>query len=72
MLRSTRPDALFQVIVLSVLHDDLTPAQAALHFGMSRRHVHRFLLAYKAGGLEALEPKSRPPKSNPRVLTHEF
>ena len=60
------------VIVLSVLHDDLTPTQAALRFGMSRRHIHRLLARYKAGGLDALEPRSRRPKSNPRALKQEL
>ena len=72
MSQSPRPNSLPQVIVLSVLHDGLTPSQAALRFGMSRRHVHRLLLAYRAGGLEALEPKSRRPRSNPRALTPEL
>ena len=72
MSQSPRPNSLPQVIVLSVLHDGLTPLQAALRFGMSRRHVHRLLLAYRAGGLEALEPKSRRPRSNPRALTPEL
>ena len=72
MSQSPRPNSLPQVIVLSVLHDGLTPSQAALRFGMSRRHVHRLLLAYRAGGLEALEPRSRRPKNNPRSLTPEL
>ena len=72
MSQSPRPNSLPQVIVLSVLHDGLTPSQAALRFGMSRRHVHRLLLAYRAGGLEALEPKSRRPRSNPRAFTPEL
>lgn len=58
-----------QVIVLSVLHDGLSPTQAALRFGMSRRHIHRLLARYRQGGLEALEPRSRRPKSNPRALS---
>ena len=72
MSQSPRPNSLSQVIVLSVLHDGLTPSQAAARFGISRRHLHRLLLAYKAGGLEALEPRSRRPLSNPRALTPEL
>ncbi|MCX6430939.1 MAG: IS481 family transposase [Actinobacteria bacterium] len=58
-----------QVIVLSILHDGLSPTQAGLRFGMSRRHIHRLLTRYRQGGLEGLEPKSRRPKSNPRALS---
>lgn len=59
-------------MILSVLHDGLTPTQAALRFGVSRRQIHRLLARYKSGGLEALEPRSRRPKSNPRALTKEL
>ncbi len=72
MSQTPRPNSLSQVIVLSVLHDSLTPTQAALRFGISRRHVHRLLLSYKEGGLEALEASSRRPKSNPRALSQEL
>jgi transposase InsO family protein len=72
MSENPRPNSLSQVIVLSVLHDGLTPSQAAMRFGMSRRQIHRFLARYRAGGLEALEPQSRRPKSNPRALSPEL
>lgn len=72
MFQSLRPNSLSQVIVLSVLHDSLTPTQASARFGVSRRQIHRLLVAYKQGGLEALEPRSRRPKSNPRALAPEL
>lgn len=72
MSQSPRPNSLSQVIVLSVLHDGLTPTQAALRFGVSRRHIHRHLARFKVGGLEALEPRSRRPNHNPRALSHEL
>ena len=43
----------------------------ASRFGVSRQWVHRLLLRYKAGGLEALdalEPQSKAPHSNSRAL----
>ena len=61
-----------QVIVLSILHDGLSPTQAGLRFGMSRRHIHRLLTRYRQGGLEGLEPGSRRPKSNPRSVSSEM
>ncbi len=39
---------------------------------MSRRHIHPLLARYRAGGLEALEPRSRRPKANPGALTAEL
>jgi len=54
MLQSPRPNALSQVIILSLLHDGLTPTQAAARFGVSRQWIYQLLARYKAGGLEAL------------------
>ena len=39
--------------------------EAAAEYGFSRRHLHRLLVRYRDGGLEALEPRSRRPKSTP-------
>ena len=72
MSQSPLPNSFSQVIVLSVLHDSLTPTQASARFGMSRRQIHRLLVLYKHGGLEALEPRSRRPKGNPRALSPEL
>ena len=58
-----------QVIVLSILHDGLTPTQAARRFGVSRTWIYHLLARYNAGGLEALEPGSRRPRTNPRSLS---
>ena len=69
MSEKSRPNSKSQVIILSVLHDGLTPTQAGLRFGMSRRQIHRLLARYKEGGLDALEPRSRRPKSNSRALS---
>src|SRR5487761_2005356 len=67
-----RSNSQSQVIVLSVLHDGLTPTQAALRFGVSRKWIYQLLARYKTGGLEALEPRSRRPKTNPRALSPEL
>ena len=72
MSEKSRPNSKSQVIVLTLIHDGLTPTQAALRFGVSRRHLHRLLARFKAGGLEALEPRSRRAKSNPRAITQEI
>jgi transposase InsO family protein len=69
---SSRPNSKSQVIVLTLIHERLTPSQAAARFGVSRQWVHRLLLRYKAGGLEALEPASKAPHSNPRALGQQM
>jgi hypothetical protein len=56
MSENPRPNSLSQVIVLSVLHDGLTPSQAAMRFGMSRRQIHRFLARSRA--IPELSPPS--------------
>ena len=38
---------------------------AAAQYGFSRQHLHRLLARYRNGGLDAVEPRSRRPKSNP-------
>jgi transposase InsO family protein len=43
----------------------LTVTAAAAEYGMSRRHLQRLLARYREGGLEALEPRSRRPKTTP-------
>ena len=53
MSQSPRPNSLSQVIVLSLLHDGLTPTQASVRFGVSRQWIYQLLARYKEGGLEA-------------------
>ena len=69
MLISSRPNSKSQVIILTLLHEHLTPTQAAVRFGVSRQWIYDLLVRYKAGGLDALEPGSRKPHSNPRTLS---
>ena len=66
---SSRPNSKSQVIVLTLLHEHLTPTQAAVRFGVSRQWIYDLLARYKTGGLEALEPGSRKPHSNPHTLS---
>lgn len=54
-----------RVAVLKVISGEFTVTRAAQEYGYSRRHLHRLLTQYREGGLEALEPRSRRPKSNP-------
>ncbi len=72
MSQSPRPNSQSQVIILSLLHDGLSPTQASRRFGVSRKWIYQLIARYRAGGLEALEPRSRRPLSNPRALSQEI
>lgn len=54
-----------RVVVLKIVAKQLTVAQAAAEYGISRRQLHRLLARYRDEGLDALEPRSRRPHSNP-------
>jgi transposase InsO family protein len=54
-----------RVAVLKVISKQATAEEAATEIGISRRHLQRLLARYREGGLEALEPRSRRPKTNP-------
>ena len=53
-----------RVIVLSVVHQGLTKAEAARKFDVSWRWVHTLVTRYETGGLDALEPRSRRPHTS--------
>jgi transposase InsO family protein len=54
-----------RVAVLHVVSKQLTITAAAAEYGISRRHLHRLLARYREGGMDALEPRSRRPKTTP-------
>jgi transposase InsO family protein len=54
-----------RVIVLSVVQQNLSAAQAAAKFGVSRQWVYQLLARYKADGLDAVEARSHRPRTNP-------
>jgi transposase InsO family protein len=54
-----------RVAVLQVVSKQLSATEAAAEYGFSRRQLQRLLARYREGGLEALEPRSRRPKTNP-------
>jgi len=61
-----------RVIVLSVVQQHLSVAEAAARFGVSRQWVHALLARYRQGGLDAVEPRSHRPRSNPRQTPTEL
>lgn len=60
-----------RVVVLEVTSGHLTVTAAARMYGLSRQHIYRLLKRYQLGGLEAVDPRSRRPASNPRRISDE-
>jgi transposase InsO family protein len=60
-----------RVAVLQVVSQHLSVTQAAAEYGISRRQLHRLLARYREGGLDALEPRSRRPQTNPLTISDE-
>jgi transposase len=58
-----------RVAVLKVVSGELSVAQSAAEYAFSRRHLHRLLARYRDGGLEALDPRSRRPRTNPAATS---
>ena len=56
-----------RAIVLSIIEASMSTSEAAEHFHVSTRWVQILLTRYRAGGIEALEPGSRRPLSNPHA-----
>ena len=54
-----------RVAVLKVVSSQLSVTAAAAEYGISRGHLHRLLRRYRDGGLDALEPRSRRPHTQP-------
>ena len=54
-----------RVAVLKVVTKELSVTAAATRYGYSRQHLHRLLARYRTGGLEAVDPRSRRPTTNP-------
>src|SRR5690625_3780868 len=56
-----------RVIVLSVVNKHLTVTEASARYGLSRQRIYQLLSRYRQGGIEAVEPRSHRPKTNPRA-----
>jgi len=54
-----------RVAVLKVVSYQLSATDAAAEYGFSRRHLQRLLARYRQAGIDALEPRSRRPRTNP-------
>jgi transposase InsO family protein len=59
-------------IVLSVIEAGMSTSEAAQKFNVSPRWVQVLVARYRKGGVEALDPGSRRPHSNPRATSDEM
>lgn len=55
---------------MKVVSQQLSVTDAARQHGYSRRQLRRLLARYRTAGLDAAEPRSRRPKSNPSATPH--
>ena len=58
-------------MVLDVVSKRLSVTEAARTYGMSRQHIYRLVKRFHEGGLEAVDPRSRRPASNPRAVSDD-
>ncbi len=56
-----------RVAVLKVVTKQLSVTQAAADYGYSRRHLQRLLARYREDGIDAVDPRTRRPLSNPQA-----
>ena len=56
-----------RVAVLKVVTKELSVTAAAAKYGYSRQHLHRLLARYRQDGLDAVDPRSRRPHTNPQA-----
>lgn len=54
--------------MLSVVRQGLSQAEAARRYRVSWRWVHTLVTRFHAGGMDALEPRTRRPVTNPRTI----
>lgn len=60
-----------KAIVLSVIEAGISTSEAAQRFHVSPRWVQTLLSRYRFGGLDAVEPRSRRPRTNPRQTAED-
>ena len=56
-----------RTIILALTEGGLTHTQAATRFNVSTRWIRTLLTRYRSGGLDAVDPQSRRPHTNPHT-----
>ena len=54
-----------RAVVLAIVNSGMSVKDAATHFGISTRWAKTLLQRFRTGGLEALQPRSTRPLTNP-------
>ncbi|OFO33850.1 Helix-turn-helix domain-containing protein [Corynebacterium coyleae] len=57
-----------KIIIQTMLATGMSQAEAAEHFGVSTRWIRTLQKRYREGGMDALTPRSKRPRTNPRAL----
>ncbi|MFV0406220.1 MAG: helix-turn-helix domain-containing protein [Propioniciclava sp.] len=60
-----------RVVVLKIVPKQLSVSEAADLYGLSRRQIYLLLARFHNGGIEAVEPRSRAPRSSPQAIPPE-
>jgi transposase InsO family protein len=60
-----------RVAVLKVITKELTATASAAEYGYSRQHLQRLLARYRTGGLDAVDPRSRRPRTSPQQTSDQ-
>ena len=60
------------VIVLSVTHQGLSKKEVATKYDVSIRWINTLIKRFNEGGIEAIQPQSRKPKTSPTAITQEL
>ncbi|MGO1263162.1 integrase core domain-containing protein [Brevibacterium aurantiacum] len=55
-------------IILAITEGGLTQTQAAQRFDVSTRWIRTLLTRYRTGGLDAVDPQSKRPRTNPNAI----
>lgn len=58
-----------KVIVLAVVQQGLSKAEAARRYGVGRQWVHELVRRYEHGGLDAVEARPKRPHSSPQATS---
>jgi transposase InsO family protein len=61
-----------RVIVTAIILEGRSKVEVARDYGVARSWVYTLVNRYLAGGWEAVEPRSRRPRSNPRRISPEL
>lgn len=57
-----------RVIVLAIVEGGLAVREASIRFSVSERWIYALLARYRTGGLDAVDPRSKRPHTNPNAI----